>query len=96
MSNLIFNLIFYVNDFCFRSNFGINVLDSQIIACGGYCNVSTTNCCEAFDWRANAWTSMPDMSFSRSALAVCRIDRHPLIENIVEEFDHSSQLPLFA
>lgn len=67
---------------------------TSVMVCGGY-NDTITNQSELYDWRTNSWTTMPTMSTKKSALAVCRIERHNIIQEFMDEYDFSDPLPLF-
>ncbi|CAG9534297.1 unnamed protein product [Cercopithifilaria johnstoni] len=67
-----------------RSNFGIEVLNNQVVVAGGYGGmVGTIGETEAYDFRSNNWIELPTMSLRRSALYLTRVDNHDIIEAFV-------------
>uniref|UniRef100_A0AAF5PVJ0 BTB domain-containing protein n=2 Tax=Wuchereria bancrofti TaxID=6293 RepID=A0AAF5PVJ0_WUCBA len=67
-----------------RSNFGIEVLNNQVVVAGGYGGmVGTIGETEAYDFRSNNWIELPTMSLRRSALYLTRIENHDIIEAFV-------------
>merc|ERR1712066_1121517 len=63
-----------------RSNFGIAVVDQQIIAIGGFNGFQTTFNVEAYDDETDEWYEIADMSIFRSALACCVVNDLTMIE----------------
>uniref|UniRef100_A0A158Q812 BTB domain-containing protein n=1 Tax=Elaeophora elaphi TaxID=1147741 RepID=A0A158Q812_9BILA len=67
-----------------RSNFGIEILNNQIVVAGGYGGmVGTIGETEAYDFRSNNWIELPTMNLRRSALYLTRLDNHDIIEAFV-------------
>ncbi|VBB25429.1 unnamed protein product [Acanthocheilonema viteae] len=67
-----------------RSNFGIEVLNNQVVVAGGYGGmVGTIGETEAYDFRSNNWIELPTMNLRRSALYLTRVDNHDIIEAFV-------------
>lgn len=52
-----------------RSNFGIEVLDGQIFAVGGFNGTTTSYIVESYDHVVDQWTEACDMDIYRSALS---------------------------
>uniref|UniRef100_A0A2K6W815 BTB domain-containing protein n=1 Tax=Onchocerca volvulus TaxID=6282 RepID=A0A2K6W815_ONCVO len=67
-----------------RSNFGIEVLNNQVVVAGGYGGmVGTIGETEAYDFRSNSWIELPTMSLRRSALYLTRVENHEIIDAFV-------------
>ncbi|VDN08606.1 unnamed protein product [Thelazia callipaeda] len=74
-----------------RSNFGIEVLNNQVVVAGGYGGmVGTIGETEAYDFRTNTWTELPVMNLRRSALYLTRIENHEIIEAFVRPQNSTS------
>uniref|UniRef100_A0A915Q397 BTB domain-containing protein n=1 Tax=Setaria digitata TaxID=48799 RepID=A0A915Q397_9BILA len=75
-----------------RSNFGIEVLNNQVVVAGGYGGlVGTIGETEAYDFRSNTWIELPTMSLRRSALYLTRVENHDIIEAFVRPKSSSTQ-----
>uniref|UniRef100_A0A0N5AKA3 BACK domain-containing protein n=1 Tax=Syphacia muris TaxID=451379 RepID=A0A0N5AKA3_9BILA len=66
-----------------RSNFGIELLNEQVVVAGGYTRdkwgAGVMNVCEAYDIRANCWMELPPLNQAKSALRVSYIDDYGTI-----------------
>uniref|UniRef100_A0A8C9WW43 Kelch like family member 10 n=1 Tax=Sander lucioperca TaxID=283035 RepID=A0A8C9WW43_SANLU len=66
-----------------RSNFGIEVLDDQVFAVGGFNGYTTTYNVESYDATTDEWSEACDMEIFRSALSCCVVYALPNMADYV-------------
>nr|WEX30170.1 Kelch-like protein 10a-B [Carassius auratus] len=70
-----------------RSNFGIEVVDDQLVVVGGFNGVGTCRDVECYDRTTNEWDEVCSMSISRSAVSCCVISGLPDVTQYVVDRD---------
>lgn len=74
-----------------RSNFGIEVVENQLFAVGGFNGLSITSNVEYYNAETDEWTEACDMENARSALSCCVVPRLP---NMIKYVVPRDLLPL--